>query len=159
MIIQKNPGISQSLFVIPALVRRHSHIHPKFSPVLRRALKLITITPIILLYQSWKIPVIPVSVISDPSYSEGLPEYSPRVWYAPEIDDSKFPLHILSDIPGAFQRLKYISLMLSVDIASSNTEHQQRVNRASTELQQSFNRASTEHQQRMNKDSTIFIIA
>ena len=56
----------------------------------------------------------PVAVISDPSYSEGWPECPPRVWYSPEIDASKFTLHILSDTPGVFQWLKYI-LLISVD--------------------------------------------
>jgi len=111
MNIQKNPGISQSLFVIPMLVRRHSRVYPKFSPALRCAFKLITITPIILLYQSSEIPVTPVPVVRDPSYSEGLPEYPPGVWFSPEIDASKFTLHILSDTPGVFQWLKYILLM------------------------------------------------
>ena len=53
----------------------------------------------------------PVAVIRDPSYSEGRPECPPRVWYSPEIDSSKFTLHILSDTPGVFQWLKYILLM------------------------------------------------
>jgi len=53
----------------------------------------------------------PVRVIRDPSYSEGRLECSPRVWYSPEIDASKFTLHILSDTPGGFPRLKYIFLM------------------------------------------------
>jgi len=53
----------------------------------------------------------PVAVIRDPSYSEGRPECPPRVWYSPEIDASKFTLHILSDTPGVFQWLKYILLM------------------------------------------------
>ena len=34
-----------------------SQVHPKFSPVLRGVLKLITITPMVLLYQSSEIPV------------------------------------------------------------------------------------------------------
>jgi len=53
----------------------------------------------------------PVPVIRDPSYSEGRPECPPRVWYSPEIDASKFILHILTDTPGVFQWLKYILLM------------------------------------------------
>jgi len=53
----------------------------------------------------------PVPVIGDPSYSECRPECPPRVWYSPEIDPSKFTLHILSDTPGGFQWLKYILLM------------------------------------------------
>jgi len=111
MNIRKNPGTSQRLFVIPTLVRWHSQVHPKFSPALWRAPTLIPITLIVLLYQSSEIPVTPIPVVSDPSYSEGLPEYPPRVWYSPEIDASKFTLHILSDTPGVFQRLKYILLM------------------------------------------------
>jgi len=111
MNIHKNPAISQSLSVTPALVRWDSQMHPKFSLVLQRASKLITITPIVLLYQSSEIPVTSVPVIGDPSYSEGRPEYPPRVWYSPEIDASKFALHILSDTTGVFQRLKYILLM------------------------------------------------
>jgi len=111
MRIYTNPGISQSLLVISALVRRHFQVHPKFPPALELVPKLITITPMVLLYQSSEIPVIPVRVIRDPSYSEGRPECPPRVWYSPEIDASKFTLHILSDTPGVFQRLKYILLM------------------------------------------------
>ena len=53
----------------------------------------------------------PVPVTRDPSYSEGWPECLPRVWYSPEIDASKFILHILSDSPGGCQWLKYILLM------------------------------------------------
>jgi len=111
MNIHKNPGNSQSWFVISALVWRHSQVHPKFSLADQRAPRLITITPIVLLYQSSEIPVTPVLLIRDPSYSQGLPEYPPRIWYSPEIDASKFTLHILSDTPGVFQRLQYILLM------------------------------------------------
>ena len=53
----------------------------------------------------------PVPVISDPSSSDDLPECPPRVWYSPQIDASKFTLHIHSDTPGGFQWLKYILLM------------------------------------------------
>ena len=109
--IQKNPGISQSAFVIPAFIRRHSQVHQKFSPVRGCASNLITITPIILLYQSSEVPVTPEPVVRDPSYSEGLPEYPPRVWYPAEIDSSKFKLHIHSETAGVFRRLKYILLM------------------------------------------------
>jgi len=54
----------------------------------------------------------PRLVTGAPSYSEGQQECPPRVWYSPEIDTSKFTLHILSDPPGGFQWLKYILLML-----------------------------------------------
>jgi len=52
-----------------------------------------------------------VPVIRDPSYPEGWQKCPPRVWYSPEIDASKFILHILSATPGVFQWLKYILLM------------------------------------------------
>jgi len=54
----------------------------------------------------------PRLVFGTPSYSEGQQECPPRVWYSPEIDASKFTLHILPDTPGGFQWLKYILLML-----------------------------------------------
>jgi hypothetical protein len=60
-------------------------------------------------------PGTPVTVIRDPSYSEGRPECPSRVWYSPEIDTSKFTLHILSDTPGVFLSLKYILLMSVLD--------------------------------------------
>jgi len=54
----------------------------------------------------------PVPVIRDPSHSKGRPECPPRVWYSPEIDASKFSLHILSNTPGGFQWLNYILMIL-----------------------------------------------
>jgi hypothetical protein len=42
-------------------------------------------------------------VTGAPSYSEGQQECPPRVRYSPEIDASKFTLHILSDTSGGFQ--------------------------------------------------------
>jgi len=54
----------------------------------------------------------PRIVAGAPSYSEGWQECLPRVWYSPEIDTSKFALHILSDTPLGFQWLKYILLMV-----------------------------------------------
>jgi len=53
----------------------------------------------------------PVLIIRYASYTKGRPEYPPRVRYSPEIDASKFTLHILSDTPGGYQWLKYIVLM------------------------------------------------
>jgi len=53
----------------------------------------------------------PVPVIWDSSYSEGWQKWPPRVWYSPEIDASKFTLHILSDPAGVFQWPRYILLM------------------------------------------------
>ena len=53
----------------------------------------------------------PRIVVGAPSYPKGRQESPPRVWYSPEIDASKFTLHILSDTPGGFQWLKYILLM------------------------------------------------
>jgi len=111
LMIHQIQTISQSLFVIPALVRRNPQVHPKFSLALRRAPKLITITLIVPLYWWSEIPVTPVPVVRDPGYFEGLPEYPPSVWYSPELDASKFTLHILSDTPGGFWWLKYIVLM------------------------------------------------
>jgi len=107
----KTPVISQSFFVISPLVRRHSQVYPKFSLALRLVSKLITITLMVLLDQSSEIPVSPLLVITDPSYSKGCLECSPRVWYSPEIDASKYTLHILSDTPGGSQSLKYSVLM------------------------------------------------
>jgi len=45
----------------------------------------------------------PRLVVGAPSHSEGRQECPPRVSYSPEIDASKFTLHILSDTPGGFQ--------------------------------------------------------
>jgi len=53
----------------------------------------------------------PRLVAGAPSDSEGRQECPPKFWYSPEIDASKFTLHILSDTPGGFQCLKYILLM------------------------------------------------
>jgi len=53
----------------------------------------------------------PVPVSRDPSFSEGRPECPSRVWFSPEIDASKFTLHILSDTPEGSQQLKYIVLV------------------------------------------------
>jgi len=54
-----NPGIPQSLRVIPELVRRHSQVHPKYCPALRHVPKLITITPMVLMNQSSGFQVTP----------------------------------------------------------------------------------------------------
>jgi hypothetical protein len=50
-------------------------------------------------------------VVRTPIYFEGRQECPPIVWYSPELDASKFTLHIFSDTPGGFQWLKYILLM------------------------------------------------
>jgi hypothetical protein len=42
-------------------------------------------------------------VAGAPSYSEGQQECPPNVRYSPEIDASKFTLHMLSDTPGGSQ--------------------------------------------------------
>jgi len=52
-----------------------------------------------------------VPVIGNPSYCDGRQECPPRVWDSPEIDASKFALHILSDSRGGFQWQNYILLM------------------------------------------------
>jgi len=59
MKIRKNPGICQSLFVIPALDQQRSQVHQKSSPVLCHVPKLFKITPMVLLYHSSGIPVTP----------------------------------------------------------------------------------------------------
>jgi len=58
-----------------------------------------------------------VPVIRDLSYSERQPEYPCMVWYSPDIDPSKFTLHILSDTPGGSQWLECI--LLRTDITAS----------------------------------------
>jgi len=63
-----------------------------------------------------------IAVIKDPSYSLGELECPPRVWNSPEIDTSKFTLHILSDTPGGSQWLKYILLMSVLTLSSWNGE-------------------------------------
>jgi len=62
----------------------------------------------------------PRLVTGTPGYSEGRQECPPRVWYSPEIDPSKFTLHILSDTPGGFQWQKYILLMYILCIPTLN---------------------------------------
>jgi len=57
------------------------------------------------------LPGAPRLVVGAPSYSKGWQECPPKVWYSPEIDASKFTLHILSDTPGGFKRLKFNLLM------------------------------------------------
>jgi len=99
----------------PSLVAgapRCSQVHPKFTPALQGVPKPIAITPMVLLYQLSEMPVTPVLVIRDLSYSEDRLECPPRVGHSPEIDASKFTLHILSDTPGGSQRLQYILLMM-----------------------------------------------
>jgi len=66
----------------------------------------------VLLDMSPALPGAPRLVVGAPSYTEGRQECRPRVWSSPEIDASKFTLHILSDTSGGFQWLKYILLML-----------------------------------------------
>jgi hypothetical protein len=63
------------------------------------------------------LPGAPRLVSGPPSYSECRQECPSRVWYFPEIDTSKFTLHILSDTPGRFQWIKYILLMNTVPAA------------------------------------------
>jgi len=53
----------------------------------------------------------PVSVIRDSSYSKCQLQSPPRFWYSPEIDASKFSLHILSHTPGGSWWLQYILLI------------------------------------------------
>jgi len=60
---------------------------------------------------SLALPGAPRLVSGAPHYCEGRKECPSRVWYSPEIDTSKFTLHILSDTPGGFHWLRYILLM------------------------------------------------
>jgi len=55
--------------------------------------------------------VTPEPIITDPSYSKGRPECPPTVWHSPEIDASKFTLHILWNTPGGSQWVNYILVM------------------------------------------------
>jgi len=52
-----------------------------------------------------------VPVIRDSSYSEGWQKCAPRVRYSPQIDQSMFTLHIISDTLEGSQWLKYNLLM------------------------------------------------
>ena len=61
----------------------------------------------------------PVPVIRDLSYSKDWLECPPRVRFTPEIDASKFSLHIPSDCSGGSQRLKYILLMCLREYSTS----------------------------------------
>jgi hypothetical protein len=92
-----HPGLSP---VHPCLSPAYpglSLAHPVLSPALPGAPSLVVRAPRV--------------VVHAPSYSEGRQECPPIVWYSPELDASKFTLHILSDTPGGFQWLKYILLM------------------------------------------------
>jgi hypothetical protein len=53
-------------------------------------------------------------IVDAPSYSERRQECPCRVLYSPEIDASKFTLHILSDTPGGSQQPNYILLMYQI---------------------------------------------
>jgi len=65
---------------------RCSQVHRKFLLALQGVPKLITITPIVLLYQSSGIP--------------GTPKAGCNALYYPEIDASRFTHHSLSDTPA-----------------------------------------------------------
>jgi hypothetical protein len=64
----------------------------------------------------------PVSGFRDSSYSECQLECPPRVWYTPEIDASKFSLHILSDTPGGSWWLQYILLLQAYTFSLLNKQ-------------------------------------
>jgi len=96
------PGAPRLLDGTPRLVAgapRCSQVHPKFSPVLRGVPKPLTITPMVLLYQSSGIAVTLKASRNALLGSE-----------TPKIDASKFALHILTGTPGGFQWLKFILL-------------------------------------------------
>jgi len=81
------------------------------------------------------LPGSPRFVVGGPRYSEGCQESPPRVWYSPEIDASKFTLHILSDTSGGFQWLKYILLMWHADLGSWIQRHIEKTDRAKLSLE------------------------
>jgi len=91
-----------------------SPAHPDMLPLLPGAPKVLSGAPRCSQTYHNRSNGTPVPVIGDLSYPEGRPECPHRVWYSPEIDASKFPLHIRSDTPGDFHSLKYIMLMNGV---------------------------------------------
>jgi len=110
--LHKIPHFSYSVFVISALVQGHSQVNPMFplaAPTCSQA------------YHNHSHGTL-VAVIRDSSYSEGRPECPAMVQYSPDIDASTmFILHILSDTPGGFQRLKSILLMNTLKWFNSST--------------------------------------
>ena len=105
------PGLPLALPDVSSALPGSSSAHPDLSPALPSAPKVHSSSPGCSRTYHNHSHGTPVPVIRDPSYSECRPECPPRVWYSPEIDASKFTLHILSDTPGVFQWLKYILLM------------------------------------------------
>ena len=90
---------------------RHSHACRQRSHVLPGAFNVVSSAPRrSQTYQNHS-HCTPVPISRDLSYSRGRSEFSLTVRYSPEIDASKFTLHILTDNPGGSQRLKYILLM------------------------------------------------
>jgi len=108
----KNRWTISSSYNFQAHLHR-SQVLPGLSPALLGAPRLVVGAP--RCSQTYQIHShhTPVSVIRDPSNSEGQPQCPPTVWHSPEIVASKFTLHILSDTPGGSQWLKYILLMWS----------------------------------------------
>jgi hypothetical protein len=111
MNISQFQGISYCVFVISKLVSKHSQVYLMFPLAQIRVPKLIKITPMLILHQSFDILVSPVPVISNCSYCEGRPKCTSRVGYSPVIDPSKVILHILSDTLETSHWLIYILLM------------------------------------------------
>jgi len=62
----------------------------------------------------------PGLVITNPSYSHGDQECTPRVCFCPEVDPSKFTLSLLSGPPGGSQWLQCIMLMQGKGSAQHN---------------------------------------
>jgi hypothetical protein len=99
--------------VLPCL----SPVLPSLSPVFPCLSLVLPYLSLVLPCLSPVLPGAPMLVVSAPrlvvgtwSYSDGRQECAPRVSYSPEIDASKFTLHILSDNPGDSKRLNYILL-------------------------------------------------
>ena len=123
MISRRTSHVPKEHFVFPRLLycdsrcfqtcRWHSQVYCRCSLVLPGAPKVLSGTPRCSQTYYNNSDRTPVPVIRDSSYSEGQPECPSRVLYSPEIDASKFTLHILSDTPGGFMWLKYSLLMSS----------------------------------------------
>jgi len=96
------PGLPGLSLVLPRFLLAHPGLLPAF-PGAPRCTKVLSGAPRYSQTYYNHSHCTPVPVIRDHSYDEGQQECPPRVWYSPEIDASKFTLHILSDPPGGSQ--------------------------------------------------------
>jgi len=62
-------------------------------------------------------------LIEHPNYSECWQLYSRMIQYSPEIDASKFTLHIISDTPAGILIIKYILLMAALGVGGCRLIH------------------------------------